>query len=82
MCGERICKQQKRFWNQHPEKIVAQIMTSVFDRVGNRELRKDGKRRKYSIFHTVVAFVQDNATMSSIGYFENRVLYFVQNQRK
>ena len=29
-----------------------------------------------------VAFVKDNGTMSSIQYFENLVLYFVQNQRK
>ena len=29
-----------------------------------------------------VAFVEDNATMSSVPYFENRVSYFVQNRRK
>ena len=29
-----------------------------------------------------VAFVEDNATTSSIRYFENHVLYFVQNRRK
>ena len=29
-----------------------------------------------------VAFVEDNATMSSIGYFENYVSYFVQNRGK
>ena len=29
-----------------------------------------------------VAFVEDNATMSSVRYFENRVPYFVQNRRK
>ena len=31
-----------------------------------------------------VAFVEDNANMSSIGYFENHVswAYFVQNRRK
>ena len=29
-----------------------------------------------------VAFVKDNATMSSIRYFENHVSYFVQNRRK
>ena len=29
-----------------------------------------------------VAFVEDNATMSSIRHFENHALYFVQNQRK
>ena len=29
-----------------------------------------------------VAFVEDNATMSSIRYFESHVLYFVQNRRK
>ena len=29
-----------------------------------------------------VAFVEDNATMSSIRYFENYVSYFVQNRRK
>ena len=29
-----------------------------------------------------VAFVKDNATMSSIRYFENHVSYFVQNQMK
>ena len=28
-----------------------------------------------------VAFAKDNATMSSIQYFENHVSYFVQNQR-
>ena len=27
-------------------------------------------------------FVEDNATMSSIPYFENHVRYFVQNRRK
>ena len=26
-----------------------------------------------------VAFVEDNATLNSIRYFENHVLYFVQN---
>ena len=41
------------------------------------ELGLCGKRLKpFSIF---VAFVEDNATMSSIGYFENHVSYFVQN---
>ena len=30
----------------------------------------------------VVAFVEDNATLSSIRYFENHVTYFVQNRRK
>ena len=34
---------------------------------------------RYSVF---VAFVEDNATMSSIPYFENNVSYFVQNRRK
>ena len=29
-----------------------------------------------------VAFVEDNATMSSIRYFENHLSYFVQNRRK
>ena len=29
-----------------------------------------------------VAFVEDNAAMSSIRYFENHVSYFVQNRRK
>ena len=29
-----------------------------------------------------VAFVEDNATMSSIRYSENRVTYFAQNRRK
>ena len=29
-----------------------------------------------------VAIVEDNATMSSIRYFENHVSYFVQNRRK
>ena len=29
-----------------------------------------------------VAFVEDNVTMRLIGYFENRVSYFVQNRRK
>ena len=29
-----------------------------------------------------VAFVEDNATMNSIPYFENRVSHFVQNRRK
>ena len=29
-----------------------------------------------------VAFVEDNATMSSIRYSENCVSYFVQNRRK
>ena len=38
------------------------------------------KREKLCLFpHTVfVAIVEDNATMSSIPYFENRVSYFVQ----
>ena len=30
----------------------------------------------------LVAFVKDNATMSSIRYFENHVSYLVQNRRK
>ena len=29
-----------------------------------------------------VAFDEDNATMSSIRYFENHISYFVQNRRK
>ena len=29
-----------------------------------------------------VAFIEDNATMSSIRYFENHVSYFVPNRRK
>ena len=29
-----------------------------------------------------VAFVEDNATMSSIRYFENHASYLVQNRRK
>ena len=29
-----------------------------------------------------VEFIEDNATMSSIRYFENHVSYFVQNRRK
>ena len=29
-----------------------------------------------------VTFVEDNATKSSIRYFENNVSYFVQNRRK
>ena len=29
-----------------------------------------------------VAFVEDNATISSIPYFENHASYFVQNRRK
>ena len=29
-----------------------------------------------------VALVEDNATMSSIWYFENHVSYFLQNRRK
>ena len=30
----------------------------------------------------IVAFVEDNATMSLAPYFENHVSYFVQNWRK
>ena len=30
----------------------------------------------------IVAFVEDNASMSSLRYFENHVSYFVQNRRK
>ena len=30
----------------------------------------------------VVAFVEDNATMSSVQYFENHASYFVQDRRK
>ena len=33
-------------------------------------------------FFFYVAFVEDNATMSSIRYFENNASYFVQNRRK
>ena len=41
------------------------------------------KRTKYVYSTSVfVAFVEDNATMSSIWYFENHVSYFVQNRRK
>ena len=29
----------------------------------------------------IEAFVEDNATMSSIRYFENHVSYFVQNRK-
>ena len=29
-----------------------------------------------------VTFVKDNATMSSVRYFENHVSYLVQNRRK
>ena len=35
------------------------------------------------IFNSIfVAFVEDNVTMSSITYFENRVSYFVQKRRR
>ena len=32
------------------------------------------------VYMLLVAFVKDNATMSSIAYFENRLSYFVQNE--
>ena len=35
--------------------------------------------RKHLLF---LAFVEDNATMSSLRCFENHVSYFVQNRRK
>ena len=40
-----------------------------------------GEIADYDRFLLFVVFVKDNATMSSIGYFENHVLYFVQNRR-
>ena len=35
-----------------------------------------------STYHLFVAFVEDNATMTSIRFFENHLSYFVQNRRK
>ena len=35
-----------------------------------------------NFFAVFVAFVEDNATMISIRYFENHVSYFVQDRRK
>ena len=36
----------------------------------------------YDYLVIFVAFVEDNAIMSSIQYFENHVSYFVQSWRK
>ena len=42
-----------------------------------------GSSKSHSVTALVfVAFVEDNATMSSIRYFENHASYFVQNRRK
>ena len=48
---------------------------------------KMAKLQKNSLFSKrivwiFVAFVENNATMSSIGYFESYVSCFVQNRRK
>ena len=40
------------------------------------------KKENMQVITIFVAFVEGNATMSSIQYFENQVSYFVQNQRK
>ena len=37
---------------------------------------------KFSSVAVFVAFVEDNATIGSIRYFENHVSYYVQNRRK
>ena len=39
----------------------------------------ENHRIRFNIF---LVIVEDNATMSSIRYFENHVSYFVQNRRK
>ena len=44
----------------------------------NKDFEMNTKTRKF-IF---VAYIEDNATMSSIRYFENHVSYFVENRRK
>ena len=41
-----------------------------------------GENASYQHFLLFVAFVEDNATMSSKRYFENHVSDFVQNRRK
>ena len=43
-----------------------------------------GKKVKncFQVFFLFVAFVENNAAMGSIWYFENHVTYFVQNRRK
>ena len=45
------------------------------------ELRLTHKTRIGSCQSIFVAFVKNNATTSSIQYFENQVLYFTQNRR-
>ena len=41
--------------------------------------QQEGVAKSRQLFTVFVAFVEDNATMSSIRYFENHVSYFVQN---
>ena len=48
----------------------------------NQSLFGKELNRIWQYFDIFVAFVEDNATMSSIKYFENHALHFVQNQRK
>ena len=52
-------------------------------KVGQRiKKEKKKKKRPGQTGNIFVAFVEDNATMSSIRYFENHASYFVQNRRK
>ena len=63
--------------------------------LGMIDEKKHGDQKAFSPFRTAqnenanrlisgifVAFVEDNATISSIRYFENHATYFVQNRRK
>ena len=60
----------------HNESMVTKFRMRVYR---DFEIPKSNFKGFLIIF---VAFVKDNATMSSIWYFENHVSYFVQNRRK
>ena len=58
-------------------------MVDTFRKLCIEPLFTDNDSKQTAIaIHMIVTYVEDNATMSSIRYFENHVSYFVQNRRK
>ena len=78
------------------DEIIIPVVILVLQR-GRADILQQNNARCHAVRHTmfnvftaeqhlntrlVVAFVEHNATMSSIRYFENHASYFVQNRRK
>ena len=77
---DKICNMQKLKAFKDNSSDVLQMMISHFGKI--EIIVGRGENAGYQHFHLFVAFVKENATMSSIPYFANHVSYFVQNQRK